>query len=292
MVGWDHDLRWQNPRDRDHGLLLALPGDLDGGLHHLEELEGRDQGRAEEGRRAQEKTATTPRRSSEAAKKGLEDAKAAFAAETKATREPARARSRTKTSATSTRSRRSAASSWLREQTAKSTLDEVEAKRQQTELLRTQMSAVEKQANEFKLHQAELNDQIRELERMLETATKNNSDLRERVAKFSTLLRQNGLSDDISQIKGLESPPPVVGEVKRVDPTNRRIEITIGSDDGLVVGHELYLFRVKPRPEYLGKVAIVAVDPDQAVAKVIGNTYQGKKIKEGDIVSSTIKPRF
>ena len=68
--------------------------------------------------------------------------------------------------------------------------------------------------------------------------------------------------------------------------------MTIGSDDGLVVGHELYIFRTSPRPEYIGKVAIVTVDPDQAVARVIGNTYQGKKIKEGDIVSSTIKPRF
>ena len=159
-------------------------------------------------------------------------------------------------------------------------------------MLRTQLSAVEKQANEFKLRQAELNDQIRELERNLDTATKNNSDLRERVAKFSTLLRQNGLSDDISQIKGLESPPPVVGEVKRIDPTNSVLELTIGSDDGLVVGHELYIFRTIPRPEYIGKVVIVTVDPDQAVAKVIGNTYQGKKIKEGDIVSSTIKPQF
>ena len=60
--------------------------------------------------------------------------------------------------------------------------------------LRDQKSAVEKQANEFKLRQAELNDRIRELERVLETATKNNADLRERVAKFSTLLRQNGIS--------------------------------------------------------------------------------------------------
>ena len=58
------------------------------------------------------------------------------------------------------------------------------------------------------------------------------------------------------------------------------------------MGHELYIFRTTPRPEYIGKVAIVTVDPDQAVAKVIGNTYQGKKIKEGDIVSSTIKPQF
>jgi hypothetical protein len=174
---------------------------------------------------------------------------------------------------------------------AKTALDESEARRKETMQLRDQKSAVEKQANEFKLRQAELNDKIRELERILETATKNNSDLRERVAKFSTLLRQNGLSDDITQIKGIESPPPVQGEVKRVDPTNRRVEITIGADDGLVPGHELFLFREKPRPEYIGKITIISVDPDQAVGRVNGTTYQGKKIQEGDIVSSTIKPR-
>ncbi len=178
------------------------------------------------------------------------------------------------------------------QENAKSTLAEVEARRNEINLLRGQKTAVEKQANDFKIHQTELNDKIRELERMMETATKNNADLRERVAKFSTLLRQNGLSDDIAQVKGLESPPPVVGEVKRVDSTNRRIEMTIGSDDGLVPGHELFLFRTTPRPEYLGKISVITVDPDQAVGKVIGNTYQGKKIKEGDIVSSTIKPRF
>src|SRR5262249_36263754 len=178
------------------------------------------------------------------------------------------------------------------DENAKSALQEVEARRNETMRLREQKSAVEKQANEFKLQHAELNDRIRELERLLETATKNNSDLRERVAKYSTLLQRNGLSTDISQLKGLESPPPVTGEVKRIDPTNRSMEVPIGSDDGLVVGHELFVYRVSPRPEYLGKVSIVAVDPDQAVAKVIGKTYLGKKIKEGDIVSSESKPRF
>jgi len=178
------------------------------------------------------------------------------------------------------------------QETAKSTLQEVSAKREQTNLLRQQLQAVEKQANEFKLQQAELNDKIRELERIQESATKNNADLREKVAKFSTLLRQNGLSDDISQIKGLESPPPVVGEVTRIDPTNHVLEASIGSDDGLVVNHTLYIFRTKPRPEYIGTARIVTVEPDQSVLKVIGNTYQGKKIKEGDVVSSTIKPRF
>ena len=227
----------------------------------------------------------------DAAKKGFDDAKVAFAAKSK-TDDSTLANLQDEIKRETGQLEEVRKQLVAAEQTAKSALDEVEDKRQQTELLRTQLSAVEKQANEFRLHQADLNDQIRDLQRTLDTATKNNSELRTRVAKFSTLLRSKGLSDDISQIKGLESPPPVVGEVKRIDPTNRRLEVTIGSDDGLVVGHELYIFRTTPRPEYIGKVVIVTVDPDQAVAKVIGNTFQGKKIKEGDIVSSTIKPQF
>lgn len=178
------------------------------------------------------------------------------------------------------------------QQSAKTALDEAEANRKETLQLREQKSAVEAQANEFKLHVAELNDKIREMERALESATKNNTDLKERVAKYSTLLRANGLPDDITQITGVESPPPVVGEAKRIDANNRKFEITIGSNDGLVVGHELYIMRTSPRAEYLGKAKVVSVEPNQAVLQVIGNTYQGKKIQEGDIVSSTIRPRL
>jgi len=177
------------------------------------------------------------------------------------------------------------------QQNANTALAEAAANREQTLQLREQKAAVEKQANEFKLRQTELNDKIRELSRMLETATNNANDLRDRVARFQTLLRQNGLSDDISTLKGIESPPTVRGEVARVDSQNRYVEITIGSDDGLVPGHELNLFRESPRPEFLGKIKILSVDPDQSVGQVIGTTYQGKKIKEGDIVSSTIRPR-
>ena len=163
--------------------------------------------------------------------------------------------------------------------------------KKESDLLRGQKSEVEKQANEYKLRQTELNDQIRQLSRTLETATNHGNDLRDRMARFQTLLRSKGLSDDISQVRGLENPPPVQGEVLRTNSRSNEIEISIGSDDGLVVGHELYVYRTKPRAEYLGKARIIVVDPDQAVAKVINSTVQGKKIKEGDIVSSTIRPR-
>jgi uncharacterized protein YlxW (UPF0749 family) len=178
------------------------------------------------------------------------------------------------------------------EQSAKTALDEAEARRKETMALREQKSAVEKQANEFELRQAELNDRIRELERMLDTATRNNKDLLERVAKYTTLLQRSGISPDISRIRGIENPPPVTGQVTKVDPTNKRLEISIGADDGLVIGHELFLYRMKPRAEYLGKGQIIAVEPDQAVVRVLGSTVQGKKIKEGDVVSSTIGPQL
>jgi len=176
------------------------------------------------------------------------------------------------------------------QQNAKLALEESSARKQETDLLREQKGEVEKQANEFKLRQTELVDKIRELSRMLETATNNGTDLRDRVARFQTLLRRNGLSDDIATVKGTDTPPSVEGEVARVD-DNKSVELTIGSDDGLVPGHELYLYRIKPRPEFLGRIKIISVDPDQSVGRIIGATIQGKKIKEGDIVSSTIRPR-
>ena len=177
------------------------------------------------------------------------------------------------------------------QQSAKTALDEGEARRKETDQLREQKSAIEKQANDYKIQQTELNDRIRELERMNTSLDANTKDLRDRVARFSTLLRRAGLSDDISVVKGLESPPPVEGQVTRIDALNKRIEISIGSDDGLVPGHELFLYRLQPEAVYLGKVQVLTVDPDQSVCKVIGTTVQGKKIKEGDIVSTSTRPR-
>ena len=172
---------------------------------------------------------------------------------------------------------------------AKTALVEAEERRNETFKLRDTKAAIEKQANDYKLRQTELNDRIRELERMLETTTRNRDDLRDRVARFSTLLRQNGLSDDISQVRGIESPPKVSGEVLRVDATGR------GSSSRMarmkVSSSGMKCSSTGPSPARIfGKVKIIEVDPDQSVGRVIGRTVNGKKIREGDIVASTINP--
>lgn len=170
-------------------------------------------------------------------------------------------------------------------------LDEATAKKAETDTLREQKAEVEKQANAFKLKQTELLDKIRELERQTETLKSNEKDLRDRAARLSTLLRRAGLPDNVEGVSASDAPPPVEGQVKRVDKGNSTLELSIGSDDGLAAGHELFLFRMHPRPEYLGKIRILNVDSDQAVAKVIKGTISGKKVQEGDIVSSTLRPR-
>jgi chromosome segregation ATPase len=125
----------------------------------------------------------------EKAKKVLEDAKVALAAETKAVN--ARLSAIKEENKRDTDKITSVRDEMLKaHDTASKTLQEVEAKRKQIDQLHVQQAAVDKQANEFRLHQAHLTDLIRELERMIQTTAKNKSDLYKRpTGKFSAMLR-------------------------------------------------------------------------------------------------------
>jgi hypothetical protein len=169
-------------------------------------------------------------------------------------------------------------------------VQEAEARKKETDELRQILKAVQEQANDFKLRQTELNDEIRNLQRDLEVAKNSNKNLRERVALLTTVLRTHNLSADTERIRRVDNPPDVEGQVDRVDERNSRVEISIGSDDGLVVGNTLVVYSMNP-PSFIGKIEIDGVDPDRAVAHVVGRTSQGKKIKEGDIVTTKIGPR-
>ena len=77
--------------------------------------------------------------------------------------------------------------------------------------------------------------------------------------------------------------PTVQGLVATVDKSGKVIEFTIGSDDGLFVGHTMEVFN--KRKQYLGRVKIIKVTPDKAVGKVI--IHRGK-IRRGDYVATEL----
>ena len=174
------------------------------------------------------------------------------------------------------------------QQNARTALLEATARKGEIDTLLDTQSKAQTQANQFSTQNIELTDQIRVLQREKNTAEENAKVLRDFTGRTITFLRSKGINPDaIAKLDPNKIPPPVEGKVVELNPTGRSMEISIGSDDGLLVGQELYVYRIAPRAEYIGKVKIVAVEGDKAVADLIGSTVLGKKVMEGDNVSST-----
>jgi hypothetical protein len=80
----------------------------------------------------------------------------------------------------------------------------------------------------------------------------------------------------------------VEGEIKAVDEKGELVTINIGSKTGLKKGHNLFLYRLKPKPLFLGEIRILDVNETEAVARP---KLQSKTIviTVGDKVSSDLK---
>lgn len=172
-------------------------------------------------------------------------------------------------------------------------LSEATARKAETETLVATTNKAQAQATQFNDQNLELTDRVRILEREKATAEQNSKDLRNYNAKLLAFVRSKGLTPgSLQDMDATSVPPQVEGRVNEVDPLNKSVEISIGSNDGLVTGNELFLFRTQPRPQFLAKVKIVATYPNKAVADVIGGkTVNSNKILEGDIVASSFNAR-
>ena len=83
-------------------------------------------------------------------------------------------------------------------------------------------------------------------------------------------------------------PIKVLAEVLAVRPGGL-IEVSIGSDDGLMPGHTLEVYRDGSTGSmYLGRVQVTDVSPDKAVAKIVPEFQKGA-MQRGDHVASRLK---
>ena len=109
------------------------------------------------------------------------------------------------------------------------------------------------------------------------------------------VLLVNGIETDRRKAAKLAlPPPPVQGLVKviKADRTNRPkyVEISIGSDDGLLVGHQMDVMRSGvdgKEPQYLGKLRVISIDTDSAVCEVVAAAKNGI-IEVGDNVTTKL----
>jgi hypothetical protein len=144
------------------------------------------------------------------------------------------------------------------------------------EAVKRQQSKVDEQVDRA----AKLAADLHEKESFLEIANERKAQLEKQVANARLLLQQSGLSID-SPPK--DRVPDIDGLVTAV--ADDSVEVSLGGDDGVQLGHELEVYR---DGQYLGRVRVVSVKPDKAIAIVIKQFSRGI-IQRGDRVATRLK---
>ena len=142
--------------------------------------------------------------------------------------------------------------------------------------VRTQHDKVDEQVDRA----AKIASELHEKESFLEIASERKAQLEKQVANARLLLQQSGLSiDNLPR----DAVPKIDGVVTNV--IDDSIELSLGGDDGLQMGHELDVYR---NDQYLGRVRVVSIKPDKAVAVVIREFVRGV-IQRGDKVATRLR---
>jgi hypothetical protein len=104
-----------------------------------------------------------------------------------------------------------------------------------------------------------------------------------------------GASTSLVRSSTAKNPPTVFvkGSVTNVLKDSGLIEVDLGSDDGVNDGNTLEVYRLKPKPAYLGTIKILDAHHHKAVGRLLkteGAARRGVVIK-GDLVASKIVAR-
>jgi uncharacterized protein YlxW (UPF0749 family) len=151
--------------------------------------------------------------------------------------------------------------------------------------LREEIRTTNTQRDESFRQLVQREDQIHQALGDLTRLQERHKQLTEQVARAKTVLEKLGYS---LQTPPDFKPPVVDGVVLAITSSgggDELVEVSIGSDDGLLVGNTLEVFRDK---KYLGRLEILRTSPDRAVAK-IDKKLQSGQIQKGDRVATRFK---
>ncbi|MFM7207943.1 MAG: hypothetical protein ACKO4T_14875 [Planctomycetaceae bacterium] len=127
---------------------------------------------------------------------------------------------------------------------------------------------------------AELSAALAEEQAKLAMAEERKAQLEKQVTNARDLLKQSGLTIDSTP---KDRVPTLDGDVVAV--AGGSIQVSLGSDDGLQVGHTLEVYR---GGEYIGRALVKTVTPDHAVAEIV-KAYARGVVQRGDKVTTRLK---
>jgi hypothetical protein len=145
---------------------------------------------------------------------------------------------------------------------------------------RKKLQVAQQERDDNFLQVVALTDKFNQSETTRLDLERRNSQLVAQSADMERVMKANGLTVD-SLVAHI--PPKVEGIVMDVGESDL-IEISIGHDDGLKIGHTLDVYRGN---NYLGRIVIRKTAPDRAVGQVVKELKRGQ-IKKGDHVTTKL----
>lgn len=166
---------------------------------------------------------------------------------------------------------------------------EAEERKNESQVQRKRNAELNDSRNELATNLNAANDKIFSLDLQLTQAKAKVEQQLKELAIMRAFLASKDLPTDTRMMTvGVAPPPPVYGKIfeARRETKGSRVfvEISLGSDDGLVLGHTLTVYR---GDKYLGKIRLEDVRPDKAVGVVV-ETAPNSVIQAGDKVTSKI----
>jgi hypothetical protein len=151
--------------------------------------------------------------------------------------------------------------------------------------LREEIRLVQKDRDSQFQRVVELTDELNQTRQQLEVLREQSTRLAQELANAQSVLRKFGLKPHPELYEDV--PPEVEGVILATTPAGN-VEISIGSDDGIVKGHKLEVYRIQPdQAMYLGRIEVLETFPDRAVCRVIPE-YRKGEMQRGDRVASKI----
>jgi hypothetical protein len=162
--------------------------------------------------------------------------------------------------------------------TAKTAQDRLKELEDENKKIREDLRVVQRDLDQKFLSVVDLTDKLNQAESLRQLLDERNREAAFQMAQMKMVMDAHGLKPDtlVSHI-----PPKVEGVVLAVSDKDL-VEISIGADDGLKVGHSLDVYRGNT---FLGRVVIRRTAPDRSVGQLIKELQRGQ-IKGGDRVTT------
>lgn len=148
----------------------------------------------------------------------------------------------------------------------------------EVEGLRTEIRTAQGERDKQFAQVVELTDQIHQAQGEVTRLTERGLQLAQQLASANLVLDRHGLNKDMPVD---DIPPMLRGKVLAINRDNM-IEVSLGTDDGLRVGHTLEVFRGS---KYLGRVEVLHTTTDRAVGKIVPGFRKGIIQKDDDVAT-------